>query len=95
VTGGAGALGLEAARKLLEHGCSGDALAADFPNAKVITKVVDESWTELGKIGMLLCFAGVVGVMAAVDMLPEVFRRMCVLRRWPSMRPGLCVETGH
>lgn len=56
MTGGCGGLGLEAARSLLEHGCSGvalldldpiatradtDALAKEFPDAHVMTKQVD------------------------------------------------------
>ncbi|KAF9018684.1 NAD(P)-binding protein [Hymenopellis radicata] len=54
-------------------------LADDFPNAKIITKVVDvrddaivktavdESANELGIIENLVCFAGVVGTAHALD----------------------------
>ncbi|KAJ7634808.1 hypothetical protein FB45DRAFT_790189 [Roridomyces roridus] len=107
VTGGAGMLGLEAARALLEHGASGIALfdlaasidsahAAEtlallrstFPNANIVTKVVDitseeavgrgvsETVEELGSVDILLCFAGVVGTVHAEELPVQQWRRM-------------------
>lgn len=102
VTGGAGNLGLEAARAVLEHGASGvslfdlnpaqsqeaiDALQSEFPDQKVITKKVNvadedaigaavaETAKELGSVNILLCFAGVVQCMHAVDMSSKEWRR--------------------
>ena len=95
-------MGLEAARCLLEHGCSGvalldinpvattaltDQLAADFPEARIVTKEVDITDHEsvdkvfsdvrklLGTIDILLCFAGVSNSVTSLDTSIEHFRK--------------------
>ncbi|KAJ7108585.1 hypothetical protein C8R44DRAFT_803124 [Mycena epipterygia] len=64
------------------------ALRQTFPNARILTQVVDitdadavgrgvnESVGTLGSVDMLLCFAGVVGTMHAAELGVEQFRRM-------------------
>ena len=103
VTGGTGTLGLEAARALLEHGCSGvvlfdknpvhgstdlSLLMEEFPSLIVKAQEVDvtdaldvnaafeEAAKTLGTVDMLLCFAGVVGCIHALEMKPQEWRRM-------------------
>lgn len=102
VTGGLGALGLEASRALLEHGLSGlvifdrdseqaqvtvQDLKRSFATRTIIFKEVDvtdeiavgnavaEAGRELGSIDILLCFAGVVSCMHALEMPAAEFRR--------------------
>ena len=65
-----------------------DALAEEFPNAKVITKVVDvrddatveraveETAKELGSVDNLLCFAGVVGAEQALNIELNDWKRV-------------------
>lgn len=62
-------------------------LASDFPRAKVITKKIDVTDAdniaavmanvrqELGRIDILLCFAGVVCTEPSVNISPQLFRR--------------------
>ena len=62
-------------------------LASDFPTAKVIAKKIDvtnadnvvtvmsEVRHELGRIDILLCFAGVACAEPSLDISPELFRR--------------------
>lgn len=62
-------------------------LASDFPRAKVITKKIDVTdadniaavmanvQQELGRIDILLCFAGVVCTEPSVNISPQLFRR--------------------
>ncbi|KAL7941907.1 hypothetical protein V8C42DRAFT_334044 [Trichoderma barbatum] len=95
VTGGAGTLGLAAARALLEHGLTGlmifdrtlaqaeaeiERLRVEYPNANILSKQVDITDEVavgkavvltaeiLGSVDILLCFAGVVGCVHAVEM---------------------------
>ncbi|KAK3678525.1 hypothetical protein LTR78_001823 [Recurvomyces mirabilis] len=104
ITGGAGTLGLSAARALLEHGASGCclwdlestlrssqadvlALAKDFPKVRVFGVAVDvtdaaevaegvQSVVQtLGSIEHLFCFAGIVGVVSAIDMTDAQWRK--------------------
>ncbi|KAK0458042.1 uncharacterized protein EV420DRAFT_1270825 [Desarmillaria tabescens] len=63
-------------------------LQADFPRAKVITKIVDvrddatihgavsETAVKLGSVDILLCFAGVVGTTHALDMDVAEWKRV-------------------
>ncbi|PNY26798.1 Sorbose reductase SOU1 [Tolypocladium capitatum] len=103
VTGGAGAIGSEVARAILQHGASGlmildlDAAAAgdrvralrdEFPRARVEARGVDvtdeeqvagavaEAAALLGSVDMLVCFAGVVGCVHALDMPASRWRRI-------------------
>ncbi|KAL7930658.1 hypothetical protein V8C35DRAFT_311889 [Trichoderma chlorosporum] len=102
VTGGAGTLGLAAARALLEHGLMGlmifdrtlvqaeaeiERLRAEFPGANIQSKeidITDEAAVSnavihtaeiLGSVNILLCFAGVVGCVHAVEMTAAEWRR--------------------
>ncbi|KAI9800647.1 MAG: hypothetical protein M1825_003969 [Sarcosagium campestre] len=102
ITGGLGTLGLESARALLEHGCTGlalldrditharDAISAlrlDFPDVRIMPQQVDvtdqgqveaafeHAAVTLGGIDMLLCFAGVVGCIHAIEMGHQEWRR--------------------
>ncbi|KAH7327200.1 oxidoreductase [Rhexocercosporidium sp. MPI-PUGE-AT-0058] len=102
ITGGAGTLGLAAARALLEHGLTNLALfdinpshsasqihslQTSFPTAKILLKTVDitddiaveqaveETSSALGPITHLLCFAGVVNCVHAIDMTASQWRR--------------------
>ncbi|KAJ7682948.1 hypothetical protein B0H17DRAFT_1160980 [Mycena rosella] len=63
-------------------------LRQTFPNAKILTKVVDitsedavargvsETISELGSLDILLCFAGVVGAVHAAELSIQQWRRM-------------------
>ncbi|KAJ7512791.1 hypothetical protein B0H11DRAFT_8388 [Mycena galericulata] len=65
-----------------------DSLRRTFPNAKILTKVVDvtseesvdrgvtETASELGSVDILLCFAGIVGTVHATEMTIQHWRRM-------------------
>ncbi|KAJ7598146.1 hypothetical protein C8J56DRAFT_814443 [Mycena floridula] len=65
-----------------------EALKKDFPNSKILTFVVDvtdadavdlaieESAAELGSIDILICFAGVVSNIHAIDVKPGEWRRV-------------------
>ncbi|KAK3115690.1 hypothetical protein LTR53_004706 [Teratosphaeriaceae sp. CCFEE 6253] len=104
ITGGAGTLGISAARALLEHGASGCclwdleatlrssqadllALAKDFPKSRVFgvsVDVTDSAAVEegiqsvvqtLGSVEHLFCFAGIVGVVPALDMTDSQWRK--------------------
>ncbi|KAF2149327.1 NAD(P)-binding protein [Myriangium duriaei CBS 260.36] len=64
-----------------------DALKADFPAANIITLTVDvtdavavdqaveDCTSKLSSINTLLCFAGIVGCVHAMDMTPEQWRK--------------------
>ncbi|KAK0256698.1 hypothetical protein LTR01_002172 [Friedmanniomyces endolithicus] len=104
ISGGAGTLGMSAARALLEHGASGCclwdlestlrssqsdmlALAKDFPKARVFGVAVDVTDSiavaegiqsvvqTLGSIEHLFCFAGIVGVVLAMEMTDVQWRK--------------------
>ncbi|KAK5113258.1 hypothetical protein LTR62_003594 [Meristemomyces frigidus] len=104
ITGGAGTLGLSAARALLEHGATGcslwdlestlrssqaetASLAKDFPKSRVFGVAVDVTDAEavadgiysvvqtLGSIEHLFCFAGIVGVVSAMEMTESQWRK--------------------
>ncbi|KAJ6595904.1 hypothetical protein DFH09DRAFT_1024849 [Mycena vulgaris] len=63
-------------------------LRQTFPNAKILTKVVDitsedavkrgvsETVSELGSVDVLLCFAGVVGTVHAAELAISQWKRM-------------------
>ncbi|KAJ7158299.1 hypothetical protein C8R43DRAFT_995371 [Mycena crocata] len=65
-----------------------ESLRQTFPNATILTKVVDitseeavnravgETVSELGTVDILLCFAGVVGTAHAADLTIQQWRRM-------------------
>ncbi|KND89579.1 Sorbose reductase SOU1 [Tolypocladium ophioglossoides CBS 100239] len=100
VTGGAGAIGMEVARAMLQHGLSGlmildlaprdsiQTLREEFPGAKVEARGVDvtdeeqvahavaETATLLGSVDSLVCFAGIVGCVHALDMPASQWRRV-------------------
>ncbi|KIY50778.1 NAD(P)-binding protein [Fistulina hepatica ATCC 64428] len=105
VTGGAGGLGLAAARGLLEHGCTGLCLCdlensmisaksqilqlqKDFSNVRIIKRILDvtqetavnaavtEVAEELGSIDVLLCFAGIVSCVHAIDVSASEWRKV-------------------
>jgi len=71
----------EAERKILE-------LRAEFPASTIcskivnitddaaVTKAVVETVEELGSVDILLCFAGVVGCVHAIDMTGTEFKRV-------------------
>ena len=48
----------------------------DVTSDEVVDAAVAEAWEELGGISTLLCFAGVVGCIPAMDMTPSQFRRI-------------------
>ncbi|KAL7905007.1 hypothetical protein GGI35DRAFT_185176 [Trichoderma velutinum] len=102
VTGGAGTLGLAAARALLEHGLTGlmifdraftqaeaeiERLRVEYPSVNILSKQVDitdevavseavvHTAELLGSVDILLCFAGVVGCVHAVEMTAAEWRR--------------------
>ncbi|KAF2767271.1 NAD(P)-binding protein [Teratosphaeria nubilosa] len=104
VSGGAGTLGLSAARALLEHGAAGlalwdlestlrssqsdvIALAKDFPKTRVfsigvdvtdaagVAEAVENTVKTLGSIEHLFCFAGIVGVVNAIDTTEAQWRK--------------------
>ncbi|EHK16323.1 uncharacterized protein TRIVIDRAFT_40085 [Trichoderma virens Gv29-8] len=102
ITGGAGTLGIAAARALLEHGLTGlmifdrtlaqaeseiEQLRVEYPSAKILSKQVDiidevavssaviDTAELLGSVNILLCFAGVVGCVHAVEITAAEWRR--------------------
>ncbi|KAK5715530.1 hypothetical protein LTR15_010175 [Elasticomyces elasticus] len=104
ITGGAGTLGISAARALLEHGATGCclwdlestlrssqaemlSLAKDFPKSRVfgvsvdvtdaaaVAEAVESVVSTLGSIEHLFCFAGIVGVVSAMDMSDTQWRK--------------------
>ncbi|KAL6790323.1 hypothetical protein GGI42DRAFT_365160 [Trichoderma sp. SZMC 28013] len=102
VTGGAGTLGLAAARALLEHGLAGlmifdrtlaqaeaeiERLRVEYPRASILSQQVDitdevavsgavaHTAELLGSVDILLCFAGVVGCVHAVELTAAEWRR--------------------
>jgi NAD(P)-dependent dehydrogenase (short-subunit alcohol dehydrogenase family) len=103
VTGGTGAIGMTAARAMLQHGLSGlmifdlniaasedklQALRVEFPNARIEARDVDvtnedqvsaavaEAASLLGSVDSLVCFAGIVGCVHALDMPISQWRRI-------------------
>ena len=105
MTGGAGHIGLESARSLLEHGASGvclfdmessfearaESLALlrkEYPDRTILTQdvdVTDESAVssavsnakdQLGSIDHMLCFAGIVATIPAMEMTPQNWRKV-------------------
>ncbi|KAJ7739986.1 hypothetical protein DFH07DRAFT_70982 [Mycena maculata] len=65
-----------------------ESLRQTFPNAKILTKIVDitseeavahgvaETASKLGSIDILLCFAGIVGAVHATEMTFQQWKRM-------------------
>ncbi|KAK0344266.1 hypothetical protein LTR91_018875 [Friedmanniomyces endolithicus] len=86
ISGGAGTLGMSAARALLEH-AEMLSLAKDFPKARVFGVAVDVTDSTavaegvqsvvqtLGSIEHLFCFAGIVGVVLAMEMTDVQWRK--------------------
>ncbi|KAI9163878.1 Sorbose reductase SOU1 [Paramyrothecium foliicola] len=103
VTGGTGAIGLTAARAMLQHGLSGlmildlnvsgsedklQELRSEFPDTKIEARNVDvtdeeqigtavkETASVLGSVDSLVCFAGIVGCVHALEMPASQWRRI-------------------
>ncbi|KAF4916986.1 putative NADP-dependent mannitol dehydrogenase [Colletotrichum viniferum] len=90
VTGGTGAIALSAVRAMLQHGLTGlmlldldvtsadaiEALSVNVTDEEGVGKAMERAAEALGGVDYLVCFAGVVGCVHALEMPAAQFRKI-------------------